>query len=93
MDPSVTYLSSPSQLKRLPISNFLPTLRIRIYYLSTKVPTTNPFNKNCGINIHDKILQNAEHNKGTAMVCHDLSAAFDTVNHTILKTVKTLFWS
>ena len=35
-------------------------------------------------NICDEILQNAEHNKGT----DDLSTAFDTVNNTILKTVK-----
>ena len=39
------------------------------------------------LNICDEILQNAEHNKGTAMVCLNLSTAFDTVNHTILKTV------
>ena len=39
------------------------------------------------LNICDEILQNAEHNKGTAMVCLDLSAVFDTVNHTKLRTV------
>ena len=38
------------------------------------------------LNICDEILQNAEHNKGTAMVCLNLSTALDTVNHTILKT-------
>ena len=39
------------------------------------------------LNICDNILLNAEHNKETAMVCLDLSAAFHTVNHSILKTV------
>ena len=39
------------------------------------------------LNIYDEILQNFEDNKGTAMVCLKLTAAFDTVNHTILKTV------
>ena len=38
-------------------------------------------------NICDAILKNAECNKLTAIVCPDLSAAFDTVNHSILKTV------
>ena len=37
------------------------------------------------LNICDKILQNAEHNKGTTMVCLNLSTTFDTVNQTILK--------
>ena len=41
IDPSITYLSSPSQLKRLPLSTFLQSSRIRIYYLPTKVPTTH----------------------------------------------------
>ena len=39
------------------------------------------------LNICDEILENAEHNKLTAMVCLDLSAAFNTVNHSILKSV------
>ena len=39
------------------------------------------------LNMCDKILQNAEHDKLTAMVCLDLSAAFDTVKHTVLRTV------
>ena len=39
------------------------------------------------LNICDEILQNAEHNKLTGMACLDLSAAFDTVNHIILRTV------
>ena len=39
------------------------------------------------LNIWDAILENAEHNKLTAMVYLDPSAAFDTVNHSILKTV------
>ena len=39
------------------------------------------------LNICDEILENAEHNKLTAMVCLDLSEAFDTVNHLILKSV------
>ena len=39
------------------------------------------------LNICDEILENAEHNKLTAMVCLYLSAAFDTVNHSILKSV------
>ena len=38
-------------------------------------------------NICDAILENAEHDKLTAIVCLDLSAAFDTVNHSVLKTV------
>ena len=38
-------------------------------------------------NICDAILENAECNKLTAIVCLDLSAAFDTVTHSILKTV------
>ena len=38
------------------------------------------------LNICDNILINAEHKKGTAMVCLDLSVALDTVKHTILKT-------
>ena len=44
------------------------------------------------LNICDEILQNAEHNKLTAMVCLNLSAAFDTVNHTILKTVMEYYF-
>ena len=39
------------------------------------------------LNICDEILQNAEHIKGTAMVCLDISVAYPTVNHIILKTV------
>ena len=39
------------------------------------------------LNICGDILQNYEHNKGTAMVYLNLKAVFDTVNHTILKTV------
>ena len=39
------------------------------------------------LNICDEILENAEHNKLTVMVCLDLSAAFDTVIHSILKSV------
>ena len=39
------------------------------------------------LNIHDEILQNAEYNKGTSMVCLNLNDPFDTVNHTILKAV------
>ena len=39
------------------------------------------------LNIWDEVLLNAEHNKGTAMVCLDLSTIFSTVNHAILKTV------
>ena len=39
------------------------------------------------LNICDEILENAEHNKLTAMVCLDLSTAFDNVNHSILKSV------
>ena len=39
------------------------------------------------LNICDEILENAEHNKLTAMVCLDLSATFNTVNHSILKSV------
>ena len=41
----------------------------------------------------DEILQNAEHNKGADMVCLDLSTAFDTVNHTIFKTVMEQYFS
>ena len=41
IDPSLTYLSSPNQLKRLSFSKFLQMLRIRIYYLPMKVPTAN----------------------------------------------------
>ena len=37
------------------------------------------------LSICDEILQNAEHNRGTAMVYLNLRSAFDTVNHTILK--------
>ena len=39
------------------------------------------------LNICDEILENEEHNKLTAMVCLDLSPAFNTVNHSILKSV------
>ena len=39
------------------------------------------------LNICDEILENAEHNKLTAMQCLDLSAAFNTVNDSILKYV------
>ena len=39
------------------------------------------------LNVCDEMLQNGEYNKGTAIVCLNLSAAFDTVNHTILKTI------
>ena len=64
IDPSVTYLSSPSQLKRLPFSNFLHTLKIRIYYLPTKMLTTNTIQQKLPVlNICDEILQNAEHKK------------------------------
>ena len=40
----------------------------------------------------DEILQNTEHNKGTVMVCLNLTAAFDTVNHIILKTVMEYYF-
>ena len=59
-----------------------------------KCLTQTPFNKNysnkyiCG-----ETILNAEHNKGTAMVCMNISAAFYTINHTILKTVmENYFW-
>ena len=39
------------------------------------------------LNICDEILENAEHNKLTTTVCLDLSAEFDSVNHSILKSV------
>ena len=59
--------------------NLLPTYKSAYHkYHSTETAV---------LNICHEILQNAEHNKGTAMVCLDLSAAFGTVNHTILKTV------
>ena len=65
--PSVTYLSSPSQLKRLPTFYILSGSEY-ITYLPKCLPQT-PFNRICGINLCDEILQNTEHNKGTAMVC------------------------
>ena len=88
IDPSVTCHSSPNQLKRLPSFNFptffedqnlLPTYQSAYHkHHSTETAV---------LNICDEILENAEHNKLTAMVCLDLSAAFDTVNHSILKSV------
>ena len=39
------------------------------------------------LNICDAILENAECNKLTAIVCLDFGAAFDTFNHSILETV------
>ena len=44
------------------------------------------------LNICDEILENAEHNKLTAMVCLDLSVAFDIVNHSILKSVMEYYF-
>ena len=59
--------------------NLLPTYQSAYYkHHSTETAV---------LNICDEILKNAEHNKLTAMVCLDLSAAFDTVNHSILKSV------
>ena len=87
-DPSVTYCLSPNQLKRLPFFNFLtyfedqnllPTFQ-SAYHKHHSTETAVLY-------VSDEILQNAEHNKLTAMVCLDLSAAFDTINHTILRTV------
>ena len=39
------------------------------------------------LNICDETLENVEYNKLTAMVCLDLSAAFDTVNYSIFNSV------
>ena len=65
--------------------NLLPTCQSAYYkHHSTETAV---------LNICDEILQNAEHNKRTTMVCLDLSTAFDTVNHTILKTVMEHYFS
>ena len=94
IDPSVTCHSSPNQLKRLALlqfstffedQNLLPTYQSAYCkHHSTETAV---------LNICDEILENAEHNKLTAMVCLDPSAAFDTVNSFNIEICYgTLFW-
>ena len=88
INASVMYLSSPKSIETAAL------LQISTYFEDKNLLSTyqSAYHKHHStetavLNICDEILQNAEHNKATAMVCLDLNTAFDTVNHTILKTV------
>ena len=74
--------------KGCPPSTLSHSLKIKTYCLPTRVPSTNTIQtETVVLHICDAILENAEHNKLTAIVCLDFGAAFDTVNHSILETV------
>ena len=52
----------------------------------------NHSSKTAILNLYDNILQLMEKNINTAMVALDLSAAFDTVNHSILLEVLNKYY-
>ena len=49
IDPSVTYCSSPNQLKRPPFFNFLILWGSELITYLPKCPLQTPFNRNCSI--------------------------------------------
>ena len=57
------------------------------------MPTENTSSTETAIlNICDNIWTNMENSKLTSIICLDLSAAFDTVNHSILLEVMTNYF-
>ena len=86
INPSVIYYSSPHELQGLSF-NSAHSLTIKTLSTYQSIWYKHHSTATLVFNICDAILKNAEHNKLTAIVCLDLSAAFDTVNHSILKTV------